>query len=254
MNIISGDKFAALNGIGNVVFKSMDELWGIKNMYLKNKEYLNDFPKTPFVLVTHQGDVSITHDHDFVLSIPNLIHWYATNVQIKHDKLTCIPVGIEYRLTKENEAIFKEVMAMDIPKTKDISTDCFAVHTWVEERQRCLDAMNRNGLIMEKRKPYKEYLMSLKASRFCLCPIGNGIDTFRFWECLYLGCVPIICNFINNSPVKIKLPHYFMDLPIEIINDWEDFNIPVPYNEQLCYDGMQYLNFDYWKQLILSHD
>ena len=27
---------------------------------------------------------------------------------------------------------------------------------------------------------------------FCACPKGNGVDTYRFWEALYLGTIPIV--------------------------------------------------------------
>jgi len=58
--------------------------------------------------------------------------------------------------------------------------------------------------------PYREYLEELSKHRFCLCIRGNGVDTHRFWECLYLGVVPIILN--NNSTNCSNFVHYLRSM------------------------------------------
>ena len=50
---------------------------------------------------------------------------------------------------------------------------------------------------------------------FIACPEGNGIDTHRFWETLYMGRYPVVLhNRVNDA---------FSDLPVLILNKWEDF-------------------------------
>ena len=67
-------------------------------------------------------------------------------------------------------------------------------------RKNILDKIIEKGsLKLNTPKPYKEYLMELSKYRFCLCIRGNGIDTHRFWESLYLGVIPVI---INNKTTK----------------------------------------------------
>lgn len=43
----------------------------------------------------------------------------------------------------------------------------------------------------EKIPPAVIYDKTLE-SRYALCPRGYGVDTHRFYECIYLGCVPIV--------------------------------------------------------------
>jgi len=50
-------------------------------------------------------------------------------------------------------------------------------------------------------KEYPEYLSELSEHYFCLCPRGNGLDSHRFWESLYLGVIPVI---VNNSHTSSK--------------------------------------------------
>ena len=62
----------------------------------------------------------------------------------------------------------------------------------------------------------EKYLRNIKSSKFVLCPRGNGIDTHRLWETLYMGSIPI---------VKYENAHeLFTDLPILFINDWNEIN------------------------------
>jgi hypothetical protein len=50
-------------------------------------------------------------------------------------------------------------------------------------------------------------------------PEGNGIDCHRFWEALYLKCVPIVLN----SPFIDILNN--MGIPMLILNDWYELDI-----------------------------
>jgi putative cell wall-binding protein len=69
-------------------------------------------------------------------------------------------------------------------------------------------------------KTYIQYLRELSTYKFCLCIRGNGIDTHRFWESLYLGVVPVIIN--NNTTNSSNFVKYLKRLNIpfyEIVND-----------------------------------
>ena len=43
------------------------------------------------------------------------------------------------------------------------------------------------------------FYRQLSQSKFALCPSGNGFDTHRFWQALYLGCLPVTrrCNALK---------------------------------------------------------
>ena len=68
----------------------------------------------------------------------------------------------------------------------------------------------------------------MKKCEYVICPIGNGIDTHRFWETIYLGRIPVVLN----SPFIEKLKPYYK---MVILDKWEDFSI---YNSSsLCSAG-----------------
>ena len=83
--------------------------------------------------------------------------------------------------------------------------------------------------------------------KFCICPIGNGLDTHRLWEALYLKCVPIVINddFINVIKNNTNLPLF-------ILNSWDDLdvnNLP-DYNSFNFENSKKYLDYNYYKNLI----
>jgi hypothetical protein len=47
-----------------------------------------------------------------------------------------------------------------------------------------------------------------------LCPEGNGMDTHRTWESLYLGAIPVERRNKNNR--------FYTDLPILFVDEWEE--------------------------------
>jgi hypothetical protein len=53
-------------------------------------------------------------------------------------------------------------------------------------------------------------------SRYALCPRGFGVDTHRFYECIYLGCVPIV---VRTHTVFDRL---YTAYPCLVVERWED--------------------------------
>ena len=58
----------------------------------------------------------------------------------------------------------------------------------------------------------KAFLEDIRSHTFVLCPRGNGIDTHRLWETLYMGSIPVV---VYDSAHKD-----WTDLPILFIQDW----------------------------------
>lgn len=56
-------------------------------------------------------------------------------------------------------------------------------------------------------------------SRYALCPRGCGVDTHRFYECIYLGCVPIV---LRTHTVFDRLYHPDTGFPCLVVERWED--------------------------------
>ena len=95
------------------------------------------------------------------------------------------------------------------------------------------------------------YYKKILASKFMICPRGCGIDTYRMWDCIYLGCIPIIEKYEGYNQ--------FNDLPILFIDNWRDIIMLTPdflerkWQEMLLLDyNYDKLNIDYWENCIRS--
>jgi hypothetical protein len=60
-----------------------------------------------------------------------------------------------------------------------------------------------------------QYLSSLRSNSFVLCPEGNGVDTHRLWETLYMGGIPIVVKTQYLSDILAILP-------VVQLNDWSE--------------------------------
>lgn len=60
-----------------------------------------------------------------------------------------------------------------------------------------------------------QYLRNLRTSGLVLCPEGNGVDTHRFWETLYMGGVPVV----TKNPM---MEFFYSNLPVIKLNTWSE--------------------------------
>ena len=99
----------------------------------------------------------------------------------------------------------------------------------LEPRHRSLDVKNglqpgdftddtfkgESWLLFNDRRRYVEYFDKNLDHVFIACPEGFGIDSYRFYETLYLGRIPVVLH----NPVTDA----FSDLPILFLDKWSDF-------------------------------
>ena len=98
------------------------------------------------------------------------------------------------------------------------------------------------------RKKFLPYMKQMSNFKFTLSPRGYGIDCYRNWEALFVGTIPIV----ETS----QLDPLFADLPVLIIDKWED--ITEEYLEQKYQEmtskkyNIEKLFLEYWHNRI--HD
>lgn len=127
----------------------------------------------------------------------------------------------------------------------------FSTDTFSELRKRLLSHYKNVNWVLHEEPNFSMrgrlgYLENLKKSKFVLCPRGNGIDTHRLWETLYIGSIPIIEKFKTHDICE--------DLPVLFIDDW--LSISENYlNEKYLEITNKIFNLDklkisYWENFI----
>lgn len=187
------------------------KIFFVKTDYIKYFEIIIlPLIKHYFILVTHNSDL-YSGNNKTILDSPYLIKWYGQNM-IPHPMTMGIPIGLQNSQWKGHDYNICKINAKNIP-TKLLY---FNFNTKTHpSRINIENILINKGFIKNTNKKWPEYIKELSEYHFCVSPRGNGIDCHRIWECIYVGCIPII----KKDDI---LYTYFKDLPILWI---EDYNI-----------------------------
>ena len=196
------------------------------------------FFANPFTLITHNSDANLSDSDPVVqkiLEFDNLVCWWGQNLCFVHKKMRFLPIGLANTMWDHGkvEHFYKD------NKSEDIYFN-FNIYTNREKREPCYNVL-KTQLSFLPMLPVAENVKRLAQYKWCICPEGNGADTHRLWEAMYLGCVPIVVR----SPFIDALMHYTGgELPIYIVESWDNFSNNLP-------DFAQYRFNSKW--LLLSH-
>lgn len=133
---------------------------------------------------------------------------YCQNLQVYKEKCQALPWGCGFNL--ENFTPSDNYF-----QTKQIFL--YKNYTKWCGRERFDYFLNQPYILSRHNLPIEEYIADLKDSLFVLCPPANGFDTYRCWETLYCGSIPIV--------LKNEFYNYFNELPIIQIDSYEQISI-----------------------------
>jgi len=115
----------------------------------------------------------------------------------------------------------------------------------MRRRRLLLAGPRAKGGMLAQRDHYRESAEAL----FVLCPSGLGFDTYRLWEALVLGSIPIV---ESNS----GLDRTFSSLPVLIIRNYEDLTPELLERAYPCFVehadkfDFSHLTLRYWLTMI----
>ena len=123
----------------------------------------------------------------------NVVRVYGSNMAVNSSRISYFPMGRDFR----SQEAFHE-----IPIQLDRDITCYANFSVSTHPSReyvkaiCDDLgfvmMDHMGQFLDYPISRHEFFRRLARSNFSVCPRGNGIETFRMWDCLYYGVVPIV--------------------------------------------------------------
>ena len=215
---------------------------------------VTELDKTP-VLVTGYSDHPISDTELDLLEQPNLKAWFANNINIRHPKLHAVPLGlpneVDYEIQGNTRAIHEVAQS---PKViKNLAYMNFKIQTFPAERKKVYELFSDKSWVATDAincdmDGHKQYLNNIRSCSFCICPRGNGFDSHRLMEALYLGTIPIVKKCIAMEQ--------FYDLPCVFIDDWSEVNeefLHKKYDEIMKRDyDLSKLHMSYWCDRIAT--
>jgi hypothetical protein len=192
------------------------------------------FFQNDFVLITHNSDENIvaTPEKMYIADNPKVIKWYAQNVGFVHPKVAVLPIGVANdQWTHGNTLFFTEpenINNCHNTKTEEVYFG-FHLYTNYGKRTICYDEL-REKMPFLQMIDITAYYALLSKYKFCICPEGNGADTHRFWEALYVKTVPIVLNSPYIEVIRTQFPH----LPIVVLQSWKELDVTtLHYNTEI---------------------
>ena len=261
---ISGNTFRAFCAFKFDVYESFDpqDVQDADTVFV-NTSMLATFFTTmhpaiqcPYILVTHNNDAAIPGAYVHYLDDEKIVAWFGQNADpSSHQKVFHLPIGManmehsygnitsmtaaitkSHALTKNNDP--KKLLYMNFKRSEKRGNRS-EIFKLFYKKDFCTYA---------ERKEYPQYLAEMATFKCVLSPEGFGMDCYRTWEALLVGCIPVIKSCPLNS--------MFEDLPVIIVNDWKQVNktfLEKKYKE-LTHPSKQYnfekLFIDYWLKKI----
>lgn len=223
---------------------------------LKNKDII--YSKTDFIydlfeiikninielkIITSESDIAITK-HVFESKPSCVKKWFAVNVCYDHEDLIPIPLGIsngnctitlkfsniEETNEQKNKLLYINHRISTNSKDRSWIYDCFKTNNWCTVSQPNLSLDN--------------YKKQLSQHHYMMCPRGNGVDTHRLWECLFMGVIPIVEKHITHKNIH--------DLPILFVNNFKEITeeFLISNLESIKNKNKNKLNIYYWEKII----
>lgn len=178
---------------------------------------ISRLPQYTYIILLGKSDAQVPST---LRAIPNNVKFiYANNTNYTHPKIKYLPMGSDFR------SISSFPYANMTNEKRPILCYCnFSLNTHPDRRQIFQYLKTKPFVSFENMGNFLQYSISrdtffkrLSAAKFTICPRGNALDTFRFFDVLYAGSIPIIVREdFHNDP-------RFTNLPILFLNRKEDF-------------------------------
>jgi hypothetical protein len=177
----------------------------------------------------------------------NNIHIFSYSLSINNSNLNFVPLGISNKFNhfhlKKNR---KEILCY-----LNIGIPC---DRWFGNPRKKIIELLKNKSFIKKNTGLSidHFYEEISKSKFAVCPRGCGIDTYRLWDCIILGCIPITEKYNSHEQFN-DLPILFLDNIEDYKNLDEDF-LNKKYEEFLNIDfNYDKCKFDYWENKIKNY-
>jgi hypothetical protein len=216
---------------GGSIYVCTDALINFSNNYL---------PKITekFILLSGDSDIRVdasmlnTPQIQSILNHPKLHQWYAQNLDVNHEKIQPLPIGMDYHTMYEKPNFWGPGIQSPLSQEHDLlqlinSSKNFKNRKFLgycnwsnsinnSDRVLCIERIQKEICYFEKANiPRIETWKNQANHMFVISPEGIGMDCHRTWEALLLGCVPVVKKNNHNM---------FQNLPVWEVNDWSEFN------------------------------
>jgi hypothetical protein len=197
-------------------------------------EILPQLPVTLKSLVI--GDDDITPEPNTLEVLRSRIEFiFSVNLINISDGVRAIPLGLESPSYRSGGKLsdFRKRPQQDSKLRKFNFLVSWNQETNPLKRFEAMKAFEQieNSLIFKKRITSQTVHNLMRKTLFVPCPRGNGLDTHRIWEALYLGAIPVVLKSDKFAALE--------GWPILFIEEWKEITEKSREELEVAYDSMK---------------
>lgn len=224
------------------------------------QKYFSIVDKKPFAysIICGKTDRCLDKNIDIPTNVKKI---YCNNVDFNHEKIKFLPMGRDFRARK---AFHKD----NKPRSRDIlvygnfslNTSWIrkAIHLFIKDNPlytlENIGVRGDNGIKRSWFMSNEDFFNRLRTSKFTICPRGTAPDSFRFYDALYCGSIPIVIkDSMYDQFDHSELPILFLDHQKDFQKITENF-LNEQYNilSKKIKPYYKTLDFNHWIQKIKS--
>ena len=166
-------------------------------------------------------------------AIPDSVQvlYHCNLAKFQRGKIRHLPIGRDFRSAGAFQKLYNSWTGKPLDKPSFVYAN-FGQNTHVSRPVAmkqlrhlhfvdCVDGVRYLNYPMSR----DEYAQTLAGYRFVICPRGNGRDTYRFWDSLCCGCIPIVPSGTQpawNLPfIEIRPAHWHQLTQRTLEQAWE---------------------------------
>lgn len=200
------------SGLSAKIYVKGELLPELSEVAKSKKTHLNK--KFDFILISESDCLFSADELDELLNISEKIYYH--NISSQNASIRPIPLGLEKQSFRNGSRMrdFKK-----LPNTEVTSRPINFLVAWNDDTN-LLRKPHRThfesvstALIVRNRINSHTLHKLMRETLFVPSPAGNGLDCYRTWEALYLGCVPVVLakDFCGD-----------LTWPVLVIQNWDE--------------------------------
>ena len=176
----------------------------------------------PFVLVTHNGMTPDWSKYEKYLESDQMLAWFGKNLVYDHPKSHTLPLGVINRRDPHERGRTPDFWHELLSAATEKDILCYVnVGVGHKKQARYESRLDTVRFFSEQKftttvgeRSWLQYAREMQRSKFVIAPPGEALDTFRLWEALYLGAIPVV----TSTPLDPLYRNY----PVWIVESWEE--------------------------------
>lgn len=266
--LIKNDKYLSIEDTSDgVLYSKKDFLFkggnwrGVEQLSVVHR--ISDYRKP--IVVSGHSDISVGSIKASLLKSLGVDKFFGTNTLEMRDFTRALPTGLcdqtdktpIHEILGDNSHLIKAHEYSSFPTRFSPVIELNFTIANSSERSKLMKQLKhgrniviRSGAPKLSEKTRIEFLTSCREKSFVVCPPGNGHDTHRLWETLYMGGIPIIKRNRYLTPLVAHLPVLEVKSWLQVLDEdflemsWDQINSKV--------HDFAKLSSDYWLNQIVG--